>query len=197
MDDRTSRQIEKKYNKWIIVLSIAIPLVVALLFGVNLRKLGYDVKPLSFLPPIYATINGITAIVLVVAVYAIKNGKRKRHENLMKFAICLSVCFLAMYVAYHMTSDTTIYGDLNHDGIRDATEDTTLGYAKYLYYFILATHIILSIIIIPFVLITYVRALSKSFERHKKIARITYPLWLYVAVTGVVVYLMISPYYAH
>lgn len=179
----TSQAIEKKYNVWIVILSVAIPLVVALLFGVNLRKLGYDVKPLSFLPPIYATINGITAVVLITAVWAIKNGKQKLHENLMKFAISLSVAFLAMYVAYHMTSDSTKFGGE--------------GAVKYIYYFILITHITLSVIIIPFVLVTYVRALSKSFVRHKKLARITYPMWLYVAITGVIVYWMISPYYAH
>ncbi|RZJ70970.1 MAG: DUF420 domain-containing protein [Flavobacterium sp.] len=173
---------EQKYNKWIITLSIAIPLVVALLFGVNLRKLGYDVEPLTFLPPIYASINGLTAIVLVIAVWAIKGGKRKLHENLMKFAITLSVLFLGMYVAYHMTSDSTKFGGE--------------GAIKYIYYFILITHILLSVIIIPFVLVTYVRALAMNFERHKKLARITYPMWLYVAVTGVIVYLMISPYYA-
>ncbi len=146
--------IEQKYNKWIIVLSVAIPLVVALLFGVNLRKLGYDVRPLSFLPPIYAAINGLTALVLVMAVMAIKNGKRRLHENLMKFAILLSVLFLGMYVAYHMTSDSTKFGGE--------------GMIKYIYYFILITHICLSVIIIPFVLITYVRALAERFDRHKK-----------------------------
>lgn len=175
--------VEKKYNKWIVVLSVAIPLVVALLFGVNLRKLGYDVQPLSFLPPIYATINGITAVLLVTAVWAIKNGKRTLHENLMKVAIACSVAFLAMYVAYHMTSDSTKFGGE--------------GAIRYIYYFILVTHILLSVIIIPFVLITYVRAIAGSFERHKKIAKITFPMWLYVAVTGVIVYLMISPYYVH
>ena len=174
-------EVEKKYNKWIIVLSIAIPLVVALLFGVNLRKLGYDVKPLSFLPPIYATINGLTALILVSAVIAIKKEKRQLHERLMKFAISLSVLFLAMYVAYHMTADSTKFGGE--------------GAIKYVYYFILITHICLSVIIIPFVLITYVRALAKRFDDHKKIAKITFPIWLYVAVTGVIVYLMISPYY--
>lgn len=173
--------LEKKYNKWIIALSITIPLVVALLFGVNLRKLGYDVEPLSFLPPIYATTNAITAILLMAAVFAVKRGKRKLHEILMKIAIGLSVLFLAMYVAYHMTSNETKFGGE--------------GIVAIFYYFILITHIILSIIIIPFVLITYVRAISGSFERHRKIARITYPLWLYVAVTGVVVYVLISPYY--
>ncbi|MDQ8004639.1 MAG: DUF420 domain-containing protein [Pedobacter sp.] len=174
---------EQKYNKWIWILSIAIPLAVAALFGVNLRKLGYDVQPLSFLPPIYATINGLTAVVLVVAVWAIKNGKRTLHENLMKFAITLSVLFLGMYVAYHMTSDSTKFGGE--------------GTIKYVYYFILVTHILLSIIIIPFVLITYVKALSKRFDKHKKIAKIAFPMWLYVAVTGVIVYVMISPYYVH
>lgn len=173
--------LEKKYNKWIIALSITIPLIVALLFGVNLRKLGYDVEPLSFLPPIYAITNGITAILLMAAVFAVKRGKRKLHEILMKIAIGLSVLFLAMYVAYHMTSNETKFGGE--------------GIVAMFYYFILITHIILSIIIIPFVLITYVRAIAGSFERHRKIARITYPLWLYVAVTGVVVYVMISPYY--
>ena len=172
---------EKKYNKWIIVLSIVIPIAVAALFGANLRELGFDVEPLTFLPSIYATINGLTAIILILAVVAIKNKNRKRHENLMKFAIALSVVFLVLYVAYHMTSDSTKFGGE--------------GAIKYVYYFILFTHIVLSVIIIPFVLITYVRAITNNFEKHKKIAKITFPIWLYVAVTGVVVYLMISPYY--
>ncbi|MCL4116298.1 UNVERIFIED_CONTAM: hypothetical protein GTU68_026043 [Idotea baltica] len=168
---------EKKYNKWIVILSIVIPVVVAILFGVKIP----NVEPLRFLPPIYASINGVTAIVLVIAFLAIKNKNIKLHERLMKFAIMLSVTFLLMYIAYHMTSDSTKFGGE--------------GSIKYVYYFILLTHIVLSIIIIPFVLITYVRAITKNFERHKKIARITFPLWLYVAVSGVVVYLMISPYY--
>lgn len=175
--------VELKYRKWIIVLSIVIPVAVAILFGVKLKDFGYDVKPLSFLPPIYATINGITAVLLVTAVWAVKNGKLKLHENLMKCAIGCSVAFLVMYVAYHMTADSTPYGGE--------------GAIKYVYFFILLTHIILSVIIIPFVLITYVRALAERFDKHRKLARITYPMWLYVAVTGVIVYLMISPYYVH
>lgn len=170
-----------KYNKWILILSIAIPVAVAVLFKVKLKDFGFSVEPLSFLPPIYATTNGITAVLLVAAVIAIKNGKRKVHENLMKSAIALSVAFLVMYVAYHMTADSTKFGGE--------------GIIKYAYYFILISHIILSVAIIPLVLITYVRALSQQFDQHKKIAKITFPIWLYVAVTGVVVYLMISPYY--
>lgn len=171
--------VETKYNKWITILSIAIPLAVAALFGVSFKRLGIDVEPFTFLPPIYATINGLTAVILVVAVVAIKNGNRKLHENLMKTAIGCSIAFLLMYVAYHMSAESTKY----------------LGDYKALYFFILISHIILSIAIIPLVLITYVKALAQRFDKHKKIAKITFPIWLYVAVTGVIVYLMISPYY--
>ena len=165
---------QKKYNKWIIILSIVIPIVVALLFGI---RLDYELP--VFLPPIYATINAITAIVLVLAVIQIRRGRRSAHEWLMKTAILMSLLFLVMYVLYHMTSDSTPYE----------------GNYKAIYYFILISHIVLSVMVIPFVLITYVRAITNDFKRHKKIAKITFPLWLYVAVTGVIVYLMISPYY--
>lgn len=173
--------LEQKFNKFIVVVSILIPVVVALLFSVKLKDFGFNVEPLSFLPPIYATINGITAIVLVTAVLAIKNGKRKLHEQLMTTAIALSVAFLVMYVAYHMTSESTKFGGE--------------GIIRPIYFFILISHILLSIAVIPLVLITYVRALAERFDKHKKIAKITFPIWLYVAVTGVVVYLMIAPYY--
>lgn len=172
-----TNDIEKKYKKWIIILSIAIPLVVAVLFGIKIE----GAKPLMFLPPIYATINGITAVLLIAAVIAIKNKKVKIHEALMKTCIGLSIVFLGMYVAYHMTSNSTSFGGE--------------GIIKSVYFFILITHIVLSIVIIPLVLITYVKALAKRFDKHKKIAKITFPIWLYVAITGVVVYLMISPYY--
>jgi len=189
--------LEKKYSKLIIAVSIIIPVVVAILFGVKLKDFGYDVEPLSMLPPVYATINGITAIVLVWAVLAIKNGNQKLHERLMTLAIALSVAFLVMYVAYHMTADSTKFGDLNHDGVLDLAESAKVGSIRYLYFIILITHILLSIAIIPLVLITYVRALAQRFDRHRKIAKITFPIWLYVAVTGVIVFLMISPYYAN
>lgn len=172
----------RKYNRWIIVLSVSIPVVVAILFGVNLRDLGYDVTPLTFLPPIYATINGITAVLLITAVVAIRNGRRKLHEALVKICIGCSAAFLLMYVAYHMTAESTPYGGE--------------GTIRYVYFFILISHILLSIVVIPFVLITFVRGLSGDFVRHRKLAKLTFPLWLYVAVTGVVVYLMISPYYS-
>ena len=128
---------EKKIKIWITVLSIVIPLVVALLFRYKIP----NAEPLGFLPPIYATINGLTAVLLIFAVWAIKNGKRKVHQNLMTLCILLSVAFLVMYVAYHMTSESTQYGGE--------------GIVRYLYFFILISHIVLSIVIIPMVLITY------------------------------------------
>ena len=170
-------QKEKKYKKIIGILSIALPLIIALLFGVRIP----NVAPLSFLPPIYASINGFTAIVLVAAVVAIKKGNRKQHERLITLAMVCSILFLVLYVAYHMTSDPTKFGGE--------------GWLKYIYYFILITHILLSIAVIPMVLITFMRAKLGNFAAHKKIAKITFPLWLYVAISGVLVYVLIAPYY--
>ena len=188
------------YDILIWVVSVLVPIVVALLLFMkwDYDQLVFDMripnsdpiillenlpiaKPLTFLPPIYATINGLTAILLVLAVYYIKNGKRKIHESLIKVCIALSLSFLVMYIAYHLTTDPTSFGGS--------------GLISYLYFFILITHILLSIVVIPLVLISYVRAISKFFENHKKIARYTFPIWMYIAVTGVIVYLMISPYY--
>lgn len=175
-------KVEKKFKTPIILVSIIIPVAVALLFSIRLKDFGINVEPLSFLPPIYAAINGITAVLLISAVLAIKNGNRPFHEKLMKLAIACSVVFLLMYVAYHLTAEPTKFGGQ--------------GIVKYVYYFLLITHIALSVTIIPLVLFTYVKALAGQFDNHKKLAKITFPLWLYVAVTGVVVFLMISPYYA-
>lgn len=205
------KTIEKKFKTPIIIVSILIPVAVVLLFSIRLKDFGINVEPLSFLPPIYATINGITALLLILAVRAIQKGNRALHEKLMTSAIVCSVLFLVMYVAYHMTAEATKYGDINHDNFIDLNELNKVGFSfkvlseiivlnisttRYIYFFLLITHIALSVVIIPLVLFTYVRALSGQFDRHKKLAKMTFPLWLYVAVTGVVVYLMIAPYYA-
>jgi putative membrane protein len=172
-------QKEKIYNRWILALSVIIPIAVAVLFTIKIEIPG--VERLGFLPPIYATINALTAVILILGVIQIKKGKRKSHENLMKTAIGLSATFLVMYVIYHMTSDSTPYGGE--------------GTIRTVYFIILITHILLSIAIIPLVLISFVKALSQRFDKHKKIAKITFPIWLYVTITGVIVYIMISPYY--
>ena len=167
---------QNTFKKLITLLSVVIPLAVALLFRI---KIDWELP--VFLPPVYASINGFTALILIAALWAVKKRKLKLHENLMKVGLLLSALFLVLYVLYHMTSDSTPFGGE--------------GVIKYLYYFIFISHILLSIVVFPFVLITFLRGITADFERHKKIARIAFPLWLYVAVTGVLVYLMISPYY--
>ncbi len=171
-----SQRRKNNYKRIAIIASIAIPLVVAILFRVKID--GFD---LSFLPGIYASINGVTALALVFALIAIKKGKVKLHRLLMGLCLLLSLAFLVMYVAYHVTSDSTPYGGE--------------GFLRYIYYFILISHIFLSIGVVPLVLFTLLRALTGEFKRHRRLAKITFPIWLYVAVTGVVVYMMISPYY--
>jgi putative membrane protein len=159
-----------------VIISIVIPVVVAVLFRVQIP--GYDLR---FLPGIYATINGVTAVLLVTAVVSIRNGNRQRHELLMKTCMGLSGLFLVLYILYHMTSEPTVFGGT--------------GIIRYVYYFILITHILLSVGVVPLVLFTFLRGWRGDFVRHRKLARVTFPIWLYVAVTGVVVYLMISKYY--
>lgn len=167
-----------KYGIWIKIVSVAIPVIVAILFGV---RVDYELP--IFLPPIYSSLNALTAVLLVLALVAIKSNKIKLHQRLMQTCIALSLVFLVMYIAYHMTTDPTTFGGE--------------GYVKSLYFFILISHILLSIALIPLVLISYVRAFQEEFPAHRKISKITFPIWLYVAVTGVVVYLMISPYYVY
>ena len=167
---------QEPYKKLIITLSVVIPIAVAALFGIKIP--GYD---FSFLPPIYASINGITAILLMISYDSIKNGRRARHELINKICLCLSASFLIMYILYHMTSEETKFGGE--------------GIIRYVYFFILITHIALSIIVIPLVLFTFSRALAGNFERHRRLAKFAFPLWFYVSVSGVIVYILISPYY--
>ena len=162
------------FRKLIIAVSIVIPIAVAALFGIRVDGVDF-----SFLPPFYAGINGLTAILLVSALMAIKSKNMALHQRLIQVCLVLSLLFLLCYVAYHMTSDSTPYG----------------GDMKGLYYFILISHITLSVAVIPLVLFTYLFAWEGKFDKHKKWTRFAFPIWLYVAVTGVIVYLMISPYY--
>jgi putative membrane protein len=154
---------------------------------------------LNFDPHIFATINAginsIVAFLLIAGLLTVKSKNYIAHKKIMLAAISLSVLFLISYVCHHLFSGDTKYGDLNRDGILSPDEKTLAGSVRYVYYFILITHIPLAGIILPFILFTAYRALSGDYQKHKKLARITWPIWFYVAVTGVVVYLMISPYY--
>jgi len=167
----------KNIRKIITIISIVLPLAVAALFVIKID--GVD---LSFLPKIYAGINALTAVLLILALVFVKQRKLKLHENVIKICMVLSILFLLCYVAYHMTSDSTKYGN------PDAT-------ARLTYFLLLITHIILSVAVIPMVLFSYLHAWEGNFEKHKKLTKITWPIWFYVAVSGVIVYLMISPYY--
>jgi putative membrane protein len=175
---------ERKARNLVIAVSLAIPVVVTFLYF--MKKLVITEGPLKDfldqLPLVNASVNGLTAVLLIAAFVAIKNKNVALHKKLMTICLLLSVVFLLSYVTYHSTHETTVYG--GEGGIRT------------FYYFILLSHIVLSAVIVPMVLFSYTRAISERFDKHRKLARITLPIWFYVAVTGVLVYLMISPYYS-
>jgi putative membrane protein len=187
---------DSKYLVTIGVLSVAIPVVVAiLLFIPQTGKLGdLDV---SFLPFLNAILNSSTALLLVVGYFFIKKRNINLHRTLMLSAFALSSVFLVSYVIYHFQAPSTRFGDINGDGIVDAVEIAQAGFMRTAYLVLLLTHIVTAAIIVPFVLLSIYFGITNQVARHQKISKWTFPLWLYVAVTGVVVYLMISPYYAH
>ena len=154
--------------------------------------LGFDVHVFA---KVNAVINSIVAILLVAGLFFVKQNKYVTHKKIMLTAISLSVLFLLSYIAHHLLAGDTKYGDTNHDGILSLDEKALAGNLRMVYYFVLITHIPLAAIILPFILFTAYRALTGDYEKHKKLVRITWPVWFYVAVTGVAVYLMISPYY--
>jgi len=181
----------KNYRKLILALSIIIPVAVAILFGAPKIK-GVD---LGFLPSIYAGINALTAFLLVLSLIFVKQKNFRLHEQLNKVCMALSVLFLLMYIAYHLTTEAVVFGDTDHSGKLDAAEKLAVGSTRLVYLILLASHVILSIAVIPMVLYSYLFALEEKFDKHRKLTKITWPVWFYVAVTGVVVYFMISPYY--
>lgn len=161
--------------KIINLISIVIPLTVLLLFQVKLPG------NFSYFPHIYAPINGLVAILLIIAIIAVLKGYITLHKTLITIAIILSIVFLIMYIMYHGTTAETRFPGT--------------GYIKYFYYFVLISHIGLSVFAIPLVLRAYYYGISNNLEKHRKIAKFAFPIWLYVAVSGVIVYLIISPYY--
>lgn len=183
---------ERTINRWIVAISILIPVAVTILFYMPAVKLNIDT---SILPAFHAMLNSGVAILLLLGLYFIRTGKRGAHRTAMLGAFSLSALFLISYVLYHLTSDSTLFGDLDHNGIVSDAEKAEAGAMRGVYLVILLSHIFLAALIMPFILVTLSRALTARFDKHRKIARITWPLWLYVAVTGVVVYFMIAPYY--
>jgi putative membrane protein len=178
----------------IVIVSVAVPLAVAALILLPHAKI-YPGFNTSGLPLFHAILNSTTAILLLASLYFIKHQRIRAHRAANLTAVVLSSIFLVSYVIYHSTTPSVRFGDLNHDGVLSADEKLRAGNLRYVYYFVLSSHIILSGVIIPFVLFTLQKAFQEKFIQHKKLARITWPMWFYVAVSGVVVYWMISPYY--
>lgn len=180
--------------RWVIwIVSIIIFIGIAFLSRVKLDlDLGFD--PHDFARA-NALINSFVTLFLISALVAVKNKNYRVHKRLMMLAIIFSILFLISYVCHHLTTGETKYGDIDGDGMLSSAETGAVGASRYFYYFILLTHIPLAGIILPFILFTAYRGLSGSYEKHKKLARITWPIWLYVAATGVIIYWMISPYY--
>ncbi len=171
---------DRKFLSLIALLSVAIPVVVALLFF--MQKDGSSDVDVSFLPGFHAILNSLTACALVIGYYNIRKRNIRNHRAAMLTAFGLSAVFLISYVTYHFLGERTIYGG---DGV-----------LKYIYYFILLTHIVLAVVIVPLVLLSVYFGITDQLARHRRISRWTFPIWLYVAITGVLVYLLISPYYS-
>jgi putative membrane protein len=174
-------QLYKTLRVLAVILSVVVPLVVAVLLNPRLPfRLQLPFCP-YYLPPFYASINACTAIVLLIGLREIKKGQVEKHRRMMTLAMLLSTVFLICYVIYHLSVEHTAYGGE--------------GLIRSVYYFLLFSHIILAIAVLPMALFTYLRGWARMDASHRKLAKITFPLWLYVAVTGVVVYLMLVPYY--
>lgn len=188
---------EKTLSGIIIALSIAVPVIVAVLFFVSPPDIQHNLD-LGFFPKFHAFLNSLTAILIAAGVILIKNKNVTYHRAAMLAAFLLSTVFLVSYVTYHGLSEgSTKYGDINADGMLDAAEAAKAGMMRYVYYFILLTHIVLAALILPLILFTFSKALTGKIAQHRKLAKWTFPLWMYVAVTGVLVYFLIAPYYAH
>jgi putative membrane protein len=189
----TWKKNDRKARILILVFSAVVFAAIMLLSRVHWKvDLGFDVHLFA---KANAIINSIVAFLLIVAFIAVRSKKYKLHRNLMMTAMILSILFLVSYICHHLFAGETRYGDVNHDGMLTDVEKAAAGKARIIYYILLGTHIPLAGIILPFILFTAYRSMIGEYERHKKLARITWPIWFYVAVTGVVVYLMISPYY--
>jgi putative membrane protein len=185
---------DRKAKVVIFSLSVVVFLAVAFL---NRFKLNVD---LGFNPHVFAkfnaVINATVAFLLITALVAVKNKNYKMHKNIMLLAMVLSTLFLVSYILHHGLSGDTMFGDSNHDGKVNDAEKALVGSSRTIYLLILLTHIPLAAIILPFILYSVYRGLTGEFDKHKKLVRYTWPIWFYVSVTGVIVYLMISPYYS-
>ena len=173
------------------VVSAVVLILVFVMRSVKI-PIGWDV---SFLPAVNALLNALTAIALLASLYYVKNGEFVKHRNANILALSLSVVFLLCYVAYHFTTDEVLYGDVNMDQVLSEAERAAVSGVRPWYLVVLISHITLAGILLPFILLTTVRAITGKWIQHRKMARYVWPLWFYVALTGPIVYLMLRPYY--
>jgi putative membrane protein len=188
----------KKNDKKATILITAFSLIVFILVSVLARvtvpiHFGFDVHVFA---KANAIINSLVALLLLCGLIAVKTKHFLLHKRIMLTAIGLSILFLVSYICHHLFAGEARYGDVNHDGMLTDAEKLNAGSLRFLYYVILGTHIPLAGIVLPFILLTAYRALIGEFDKHKRLVRITWPLWFYVAITGVIVYVMIKPYYS-
>ena len=173
---------EKAVYKWITVVSILVPVAVAVLLFMP-SKVNVEEEWVYFLPHLNAVINSFASIMLLLGLYFIKNGKREWHKMSMSVAFGLGAIFLISYIIYHASAESTTFGGV--------------GSIRYVYYILLISHIILAAVALFPILLAYYFGMTGKFDKHRSIVRYAYPIWLYVTVSGVIVYLMISPYYSH
>ncbi len=188
---------QKVLAKRMNIATWVISVLVLLLVGIMRRpefKIHTDID-FSFLPPFHSTLNALAALALIAALYFIKQKNMIAHRNSIYAALVFSALFLLSYVVYHFTNEAVRFGDTNFDGIVDEAEKLAVGGTRTIYLILLISHVTLAGVILPFILITFTRAVTQQFDRHKKMARWVYPLWLYVAITGPICYLMLKPYY--
>ncbi len=184
---------DTKARNLIVVLSLIVFIAVAFLSRVKLNvNLGFDEHIFA---KINAVINSVVSVLLIAGLLSVKNRKYQLHKRIMLTAMFLSALFLVSYICHHLFAGETKFGDADHNGIVTDIEKNAVGFLRLIYFFILGTHILLAAIILPFILYTAYRALIAEWPQHRRMARITWPIWFYVAVTGVIVYIMISPYY--
>ena len=184
---------DRKAAIWIYSFSAIVFVAVTVLERVTVNvDLGFDPHLLAL---VNAAINTIVSILLIAGLIAAKNRKLTTHKNIMLTAIGLSVIFLITYILHHLFAGSTLYGDVDKNGIVDAAEKTAAGSMRYVYFFLLGTHILLAGISLPFILFTAYRGLINENAKHRKIAKITWPLWFYVAISGPIVYWKISKFY--
>lgn len=178
----------------LILISVIVPAVVALLLFTN-NKTGSATGWISYLPHFHAAVNALTVILLITGYTMIKMKKIRWHRMIMTTSFIMGILFLVSYLLYHSSAPPAVFGDINHDGFLDINEANIVGNTRNIYLLILLSHIVLAALVVPFVLLAFYFALTRKFNRHKKIVKFALPVWLYVSVTGVIVYLMISPYY--